>query len=336
MGIKGIRDLIKRQFKGCPFETTVPVSAFAGKTIAVDAAIFVCSFKAAQKDFFEEAFIQMFSVLREFGIKPVFVFDGVSPAEKATEKQKRTDGRRAQIARVEQLEADCQLCKEQSVITPALQSIYDEKIPKSKLIHLTTSNSFSLARVEAYVKKLRDSILMIESKDYERLEQLLKLFGIPFITASGESEVLCAEFVKQGKVDAVLSRDTDVLACGAPIMLSNLNMAKKEFTVVHLDEILKCFELDYGSWLDLCIMCGTDYNDNVKHIGPVKSLALIKKHGRLEDVKEASCIPYDKIRTLFKENNVPDIPEQCPPDIEAVRRHIAKHRLKVSDIFLRV
>lgn len=343
MGIKGIRDLIKRQFETVSktmetppvFEETVPISSFAYKKIVVDAAIFVCTYKAVQRELYEESFINMLTTLREANVEVVFVFDGTSPDEKTKEKQRRVDSKKAQYERVERLEEAIRQYKRDGIITPELQEINDKKVPESKLrIRLTTDKPFSLLKVEAHVRKIRSSILEITPQDFSRLEELLTIFGVPYITAPGEGEVLCAELVKQGKADAVLTRDTDVLACGVPTMLSNINLSTKEFTMIKMEHVLKCFDLDYDSWLDLCIMCGTDYNNNLPKIGPVRALALIQKHKRLEQVSlhmDTTILTYENVRSLFKVDTIPDeLPFCSAPDFDKIAERIVDRQLRVS------
>ncbi|KAL8763988.1 MAG: hypothetical protein Q9194_007208 [Teloschistes cf. exilis] len=52
-------------------------------------------------------------------------------------------------------------------------------------------------------------------------KQLLKLFGVPYHTASGEAEAECALFQKEGIVDAVLSEDVDTMMFGCTVQLRN-------------------------------------------------------------------------------------------------------------------
>lgn len=35
-------------------------------------------------------------------------------------------------------------------------------------------------------------------------------------------------------------------------------------------------------FIDLCIMCGCDYVNNIRGIGPVRAVQLIQKHGSIE------------------------------------------------------
>jgi len=68
-------------------------------------------------------------------------------------------------------------------------------------------------------------------------------------------------------VDAVATEDLDCLAFGAPLLLRKFNM-KKDLTVeeLNLKVILKDLLLNKKQLVDLCILMGCDYTDNIKGI----------------------------------------------------------------------
>jgi 5'-3' exonuclease len=173
------------------------------------------------------------------------------------------------------------------------------------------------------------------------------MFGIPYITAPGEAEILCAELVKRGVADAVMTKDTDVLACCVPIMLCDVDIGTKEFTQIRIETILSGLKLDELSWLDLCIMCGTDFNDNIPRVGPVTSLNYIKKYKTIETIGESvtkvdkhtkqkvkidiSALAHEKTRELFRCDEVPEKLEPTrKPDIEKIEERVVNKRLKIS------
>ena len=55
---------------------------------------------------------------------------------------------------------------------------------------------------------------------------MLKLMGIPVIQAPCEAEAQCGVMNKLGKVDAVITEDTDCLVFGTQVMIRDLNHKK--------------------------------------------------------------------------------------------------------------
>jgi 5'-3' exonuclease len=337
MGIKGLRDLIKKHVP--EFEIKVSMKEYRGKTIVVDASLFIFTYKASRKDRFEEAFISLFTVLLNQGINLIFIFDGKSPKEKNNEKQKRSHKRDALIARTQQLEKEMNDYYTSGIIGPNLKDI------NAKLD--VDGNTFSEEKVTKYMEKIKSHIIHICDEDFENVKQLLDLFGIPYVTAKGEAEILCAELVKKGIADAVLTKDTDVLACCVPIMLSHVDLNAKELTQIRIEPILKCLNLDESSWLDLCIMCGTDFNDNIPRIGPINSYGYIKKYKNIETIAEnvfrvdrltkeqakidISILSHVVTRALFTyKDELPEIPAKGVVNIEQLAQRIKDKNLMVD------
>lgn len=46
--------------------------------------------------------------------------------------------------------------------------------------------------------------------------------------------------------------------------------------------LAKGLDIDMTKFIDLCIMCGCDYVNNIRGIGPVRAVQLIQKHGSIE------------------------------------------------------
>jgi 5'-3' exonuclease len=345
MGIKGIRDLLKKNLSS--YEERVPMKDFENKKIVVDASLFICMYKAARKEMYEEAFMTLFVALLEHNIHPTFVFDGQSPKEKSNEKKKRAEKKEALIGRVKKLESVFEEYNKTGEINQDLHDI-NGKVCSTQIIGKGVSVEFSASKVKQYIEKLRGNILHITDADFKNVKELLTMFGIPYITAAGEAEILCAELVKRGLADAVMTKDTDVLACCVPIMLYDVDLGAKEFTQISIENILSGLELDKASWLDLCIMCGTDFNDTIPRVGPVTSLKYIKKYKNIEAIGklvtkvdrqtkqtvklDISVLAHEKTRELF--SNCDDVPEKLEPttapDLEKIEHRISDRRLKIT------
>lgn len=290
MGIKGIHQLLKKY----NLYEEVSLYQYAYKKIAIDAPYFVCVFKLREN--YIESIIDMIVILRSKHIHPVFVFDGKAPIEKAKERERRAQKKADQYARIERLEADYEEYKISKIVSLALKEINEKKIKPSRLF--PNSTRFSDIAVENYIKKLRSHMLKVTEEDFNILKKILYFFKIPTIFATGEGEVLCAQLAKQGLVDAVLTKDTDVLACSTPVMLNGFGT--HTFVEIRIDDILDKLNLTEKSWIDLCIMCGTDFNDNIPRIGPMKAYSLILKYKNIENIPlDITILHHERTRELF-------------------------------------
>jgi 5'-3' exonuclease len=108
--------------------------------------------------------------------------------------------------------------------------------------------------------------------------------------------------VKNNFADAVITKDSDVLACSTPCIITKINIEKSSFSVINMNKILKELQFNEEEMLDFCILCGTDYNQNIKGFGPVKSYSLIQKYKNLdfiEKVIDISSLNHKIVRNLF-------------------------------------
>lgn len=346
MGIKGLRDLLKR--KQIKFEEIVPISDFTNKRIVVDVSLYIYLYKTKTKTktMFEETFIKFFTTLLEYNIHPMFVFDGLSPKEKEKEKKERSNKKRAQYNKIERIENDIENFEKSNIITQELWDINDRICNKnSPQLKIRGDNNFSIDNIKKWVIKTRSNIPSVCDLDFSIVKSLLSDFGIPFIIAKGEAEILCSEMVKRGIADAVLTKDTDVLACCVPIMIYDIDLENKQFTLIKLNNILQQLNLNKDSWVDLCVMCGTDYNERIPRIGPTRSLDFIKKYGSIQKFSEneeninTECLAHERTKHLLQ---CDDCPNKLEPlsgiNFDRIAKRIKERNLNISisSIYLRL
>lgn len=213
--------------------------------------------------------------LLENGIKPVFVFDGKPPSLKKQTLIKRSEIKKSAEKKIKEL---------------------IEKRDSDNNENCSENNSIDVDDTEE-INKLSKRVVHITEKDILLVKRLLSLMGIPFIDAPSEAEAQCSELCKQKKVYAVGTEDMDALTFGTDILIRKLTfsnyfkkMTKREKETVQelsLKNVLKDLDLTYEQFVDLCILCGCDYSNSIKGIGPVNALKMIKKHGNIESVIES-------------------------------------------------
>lgn len=264
MGIKGLMKLLQEEAPACIKE--IPqMSQLAGRAVALDASMAIYQFliairssdgggpsQALTNDAGEvTSHLQgMFSRtirMMESGIKPVYVFDGKPPTMKGGELAKRSD-RRAEA---------------QKGLDAATESGNTEDIDRfnKRLVRATKQHS-------------------------EDCKELLRLMGVPVLTAPCEAEATCAELAKNGKVFASGTEDMDALTFGSPVLYRRLTFAaakKVPVLEVKLDRALEDLGLTKEQFVDLCILCGCDYCDTIRGVGPKKALAGIREHKSIEN-----------------------------------------------------
>ncbi len=222
------------------------------------------------------------AALLELGIRPSYVFDGKPPEL----KKKTIEARKA--AKVE-AEVEWKRALEEGDLKKAL------------------SKATRTAKL--------DSDMIEESLT------LLDAMGIPWIRAPSEGEAQMGHMARKGDVWAGASQDFDAILFGTPTLVRNLTLAGKRRLpsgktvdvtpqLVTLADVLGTLQVTREQLVDMSILIGTDFNDGVRGIGPKKSLAIIRKFGRLEEVPKDGkfSVPEEflEVRKVFLEPEVSD------------------------------
>lgn len=338
MGIVNLRQFLKR--KCGAFEEKVPLTFFSNKTISIDANMYMCIYKAVcnTKEQFKEAFINLFLSLVEAKINIIIVFDGKAPVEKNQEKQRRITKKETSETRITESVIAIEEYEKSGTISPLLAQIH-KRVVSDAIVE--TIEPQDLEKIRQHVEKQRKHIFKITREDFQIVKHLANIFGFAVISAPGEAEILCAHLIKNNLADAVLTKDTDVLACCVPIMITEINVLAKKATIITIDCILSSLKLSEDQMLDFCILCGTDYNSNINKIGPVNALKLIQKHGNLETIEstetklDTSVLKYPITRRLFTEVDMHavSIPDTGPVDYEKLNEYIYENKLKILNVF---
>jgi flap endonuclease-1 len=191
--------------------------------------------------------------------------------------------------------------------------VFDGKPPefKTKLINLRREVknkayeklSQELSQ-EDQIKYFKRSV-SISKKQIEECIELLQLMGIPYIIAPEEADSQCAELVKCGIADGVLTEDMDIMTFGADKIYRNLTSYKKENMFILKNEVLEALKVNYGEFVELCILFGCDYCDKIQDIKVDVIYNYFMKHKNIPDTvismkKDGINVPNMKDYMIYK------------------------------------
>lgn len=106
---------------------------------------------------------------------------------------------------------------------------------------------------------------------------MLRLFGIPYITAPMEAEAQCAELLTLGLVDGIITDDSDVFLFGGLRVLKNMFNQSKTVECYLLADLERELGLDRDKLIRLAYLLGSDYTDGLPGVGPVVAMELLKE-----------------------------------------------------------
>jgi hypothetical protein len=202
----------------------------------------------------------------------------------------------------------------------------------------TTSVAYGMDQIglNAYKKKLVYSYMPNQEHTHAVIEVLTEM-DLPVLRAKHEAEGVCAFLVNtplnhQFHCACALTDDHDIFMYGCKAVIRDLRAADAKFgnfeCVGYSYVDILCtlgllpyddmgipmpftqeeYDIAHRRFQLLCILCGTDYHENVKGLGPSKVLDKILKH-KITSYEEIcviepkfSEIPYDKIMDTLKAN----------------------------------
>lgn len=283
MGIRNINQLLK-QIPEC--HKVIPWKDLHGKRIAIDGPVYAYNYSRMSG----AHFLNIIQMLLDAKAVPIVVLDGEFPKEKLKEQQDRKKRRRTEYEDLETFISQTSMCTEP---TKWMLKIYRTKlgIPAVLLPPWNRSAALSLAQKE--LDRLREPKI-----DVDKLKQNMNAMEVAVITADGEAEFMCIKMCKNGTADFCMTRDTDALAAGTGVILRTIRYNGIE--AVDTSQIFAKLSITKDQWIDICILCGTDYNKNVPGVGPIKALELIQKYKNIENVPADKKPPnYKRVREIF-------------------------------------
>ncbi|KIX96078.1 uncharacterized protein Z520_08333 [Fonsecaea multimorphosa CBS 102226] len=119
----------------------------------------------------------------------------------------------------------------------------------------------------------------------QECQALLRLFGLPYITAPMEAEAQCAELVRLGLVDGIVTDDSDIFLFGGTRIYKNMFNAAKYVECYLSSDLEKEFLLDRRRLIRFAHLLGSDYTEGIPGVGPVTALEILTDFGDLEEFK---------------------------------------------------
>ena len=119
----------------------------------------------------------------------------------------------------------------------------------------------------------------------QECQQLLRLFGLPYVTAPMEAEAQCAELVTLGLVDGIVTDDSDCFLFGGTRVYKNMfNQAK--FVECYLtSDLEKEFDLTREKMIQVAHLLGSDYTEGLPGVGPVTALEILGEFQTLDEFR---------------------------------------------------
>ncbi|PVH18370.1 uncharacterized protein CXQ87_001295 [Candidozyma duobushaemuli] len=154
--------------------------------------------------------------------------------------------------------------------------------------HIPISSTSLISDEQLYqerVQKAKRDSDEVSQTMIQDVQELLKRFGIPFITAPMEAEAQCAELYRLQMVDGIITDDSDCFLFGGSRIYKNMFNQKQYVECYFNEEIDHKIGLDRIKLIELALLLGSDYTEGIKGIGPVLAMEILAEFEDLKSFK---------------------------------------------------
>lgn len=155
-------------------------------------------------------------------------------------------------------------------------SFYSQ-IQKRSVDQLRSEIDSELKALQAQKKAAMRDSEDITQQMVGQIQMMLRLFGIPYVTAPMEAEAQCAKLVEVGLVEGIITDDSDVFLFGGQRVFRNMFNQSKTVECFLLVDLARELGLDRDTLVRLAYLLGSDYTDGVPGVGPVLAMELLKE-----------------------------------------------------------
>jgi len=209
----------------------IQLNELTGKTIVIDTSIYLYKFMGQEK--FIENFYLMISIFLYYKIIPIFIFDGKPPVEKKELLKQRRMNKNDAEKKYKLLE----------------ENIKNDSVSKDEILEM-----------QSEMDKLKKQFIRIKDSDISSVKNLISYFGVQYIEAQGEADLLCAQMVISNEAWGCLSDDMDLFVFGCNRVLRYLSLMNHTIIYYDFNNILKDLDINLSDFRYIITISGTDYN----------------------------------------------------------------------------
>ncbi|KAI8334927.1 hypothetical protein EDC96DRAFT_13726 [Choanephora cucurbitarum] len=133
------------------------------------------------------------------------------------------------------------------------------------------------------------------------IQELLKLFGIPYIVSPMEAEAQCAELERLSLVDGTVTDDSDVFLFGASRVYKNMFNQQKYVECFMSQDIEREMQLTRKNLIQLAFLLGSDYTDGIPGVGPVAAMEILAEFSNVDVEDSENEEPLEKPLERFRD-----------------------------------
>ncbi|XP_076811262.1 DNA excision repair protein ERCC-5-like isoform X2 [Clavelina lepadiformis] len=130
-----------------------------------------------------------------------------------------------------------------------------------------------LERIKTSARAARD----VSNTATVECQNLLQLFGVPYIISPQEAESQCAFLENAGLTMGTITEDSDIWLFGGKFVLKDVFDKKRNPSSYSFVDIKAELGLEQSHFINIALCSGCDYTSGIDGVGPVKALEIMKE-----------------------------------------------------------
>ncbi|KAK3605617.1 hypothetical protein CHS0354_027283 [Potamilus streckersoni] len=115
----------------------------------------------------------------------------------------------------------------------------------------------------------------ITDQMHAEAQELLRLFGIPYLVSPLEAEAQCAQLDRAGHTNGTITDDSDIWLFGGHRVYKNLFQQKKHVEFYTDTNIKAQLGLTRQHLINIALLCGSDYTEGIQGVGPITAMEIL-------------------------------------------------------------
>jgi len=161
---------------------------------------------------------------------------------------------------------------------------YKDESNDSLTININETHKDIEKDINKDIQKNNNKSKGIKKSYIDNLKKLFNYLHVPYIHMNKEADIVCKLLIDYNIVDSCISDDMDMIPYQCKSIIQNINFSNDNVVVYTLESILENLNISNQQLIDLCICCGTDFNNKLINIKCRELYELIKVYGSIEGI----------------------------------------------------
>lgn len=138
-------------------------------------------------------------------------------------------------------------------------------------------------------RRLERDAESVSNDMFAECQELLQMFGLPYIIAPMEAEAQCSFMELSNLVDGVVTDDSDAFLFGAQCVYKNIFDERKYVETYLMKDIENELGIDREKLIHMALLLGSDYTEGISGVGIVNAIEVVNAfHGKdgLRELRE--------------------------------------------------